>query len=57
MYKFISCPECGQKLCRAETGSKVEITCPKCKTEFEGFIDKDGGVHALPLETKPILKK
>lgn len=54
MYKILSCPQCGQRLCRAEIGSKVVITCPKCKSEYESFIDKDGGVHALPLESRPI---
>ncbi len=49
MLKFITCPQCGQKLCRAEIGSKVVITCPKCKSTYEGIVDKDGSVHALPL--------
>lgn len=57
MYKIISCPQCGQKLCRAEIGSKVEIICPKCKAEYEGFVDKDGGVHTLPLDNKSIQAK
>jgi phage FluMu protein Com len=25
------CPCCGQKLCRAEEGSKLLMQCPKCK--------------------------
>jgi phage FluMu protein Com len=57
MYKIISCPQCGQKLCRAEIGSKVEIICPKCKTECEGYVDKNGGVHALPLDIKSVQAK
>jgi len=57
MYKILSCPQCGQRLCRAEIGSKIEIICPKCKAVYIGYIDKDGGVHALPLESKPIQAK
>lgn len=26
-----TCPICGKKLCRAKTGSNVEIFCPTCK--------------------------
>ena len=57
MYKIISCPQCGQRLCRAEIGSKLEITCPKCKAEYVGCVDKDGGVHALPLDVKLVQNK
>ena len=54
MYKYITCPQCGKRLCRAELGSNVEITCPSCKQDIKASVDKDGGVHTLPLDsTKP----
>jgi len=28
---FGTCPICGKKLCRANTGSSVEVVCPTCK--------------------------
>lgn len=57
MYKYITCPQCGKRLCRAELGSNVEITCSICKQEILASVDKDGGVHTLPLDnTKSQLK-
>lgn len=57
MFKMIiTCPHCGQKLCRAAIGSNIEICCPKCKTVYESQVDNNGGVHALPLDLKPVSK-
>ena len=50
MYKIIFCPQCGQMLCKAEKGSKIEIKCPKCKIDYEGYVDDKGGVYAKPRE-------
>ena len=37
MVKVISCPQCGQRLCKAEAGTNiVEVMCPKCKAIFAG---------------------
>ena len=55
MYKYITCPQCGKRICRAEIGSKIVVKCEKCGTEFEGVVDVHGGVHALPLDNQ--LKK
>lgn len=52
MYKYITCPQCGKRLCRAELGSNVEISCTTCKQELQVSVDKDGGVHTLPLDNK-----
>ncbi len=49
MYKFIVCPQCGKRLCRANLGSCIEIACPVCKINYEGTIDKEGGVHVIPI--------
>lgn len=27
---YVTCPKCGRRLCKAESGTKVEIECPKC---------------------------
>lgn len=56
MYKYITCPQCGKRLCRAELGSNVEITCANCKQNIVASVDKDGGVHTLPLDDKSQLK-
>lgn len=50
--KIITCSQCGKILCRAKIGSEVEVRCPICKIEFQGIVDQDGGVHALPLKVK-----
>lgn len=39
MKKFAVCPNCGQKLCKAEPGSVVEMTCPSCKQAVEVTVD------------------
>lgn len=57
MLKVIACPQCGRVLCRAQSGSLIEITCHNCKCELQGKVDKDGGVYALPLEKPDASKK
>ena len=51
MYKYITCPQCGKRLCRADLGSSVEITCSVCKQELSATVDKDGGVYTLSLDS------
>ena len=41
MKKFIVCPNCGQKLCKAEPGSNVEMVCPSCKQAVEVTVDHE----------------
>ncbi len=57
MYKYITCPQCGKRICRAQLGSRIEVKCENCGTEFEGAVDGDGGVHALPLDRQKELNK
>lgn len=52
MYKYITCPQCGKRLCRAVLGSKLEITCYACKQDYVSTVDENGGVHTLPIESK-----
>ena len=56
MYKYITCPQCGKRLCRAELGSKVIVHCTNCKKDYVSTVDENGGVHTLPLDEKPIQK-
>lgn len=57
MYKYITCPQCGKRLCRAELGSNVEITCAGCKQDIIASVDTDGGVHTLPLDISKMQNK
>lgn len=41
MKKFAVCPLCGQKLCKAEEGSIVEMQCPSCKQYVEVTVQSD----------------
>lgn len=34
-YKFLKCPQCGQKLRLPKGRGKIRITCPKCGKQFE----------------------
>ena len=34
-YRFFVCPHCSQKVRVPKGKGKIEITCPKCRTEFE----------------------
>lgn len=56
MYKYITCPQCGKRLCRAELGSSVVISCSVCKKDYVSTVDENGGVHTLPLDEKIIPK-
>lgn len=40
MKKFAVCPSCGQKLCKAEPGSVVEMICPNCKRPVEVIVQE-----------------
>ncbi|MCD8301045.1 MAG: hypothetical protein LUC41_07760 [Clostridiales bacterium] len=33
-YRFFDCPNCGQKVRVPKGKGKIEITCPKCRTNF-----------------------
>ena len=39
--KYAMCPQCGRKLCRGETGTEIEIECPKCHKLFFVRIDAE----------------
>lgn len=35
-YKHLACPSCGQRVRIPRGKGKVRVTCPKCKTRFDG---------------------
>lgn len=35
MALIVSCPYCGQRLCKAEEGSKIVMQCPKCREDLD----------------------
>lgn len=35
-YKHFTCPSCGQRVRVPRGKGKVRVTCPKCKTRFDG---------------------
>ena len=39
-----TCPICGKKLCRAISGSIVEVLCPTCKKSITVEVKADGKV-------------
>ena len=41
MKKFVVCPNCGYKLCKAEIGSTVEMVCPSCKQPVEVTVNQE----------------
>lgn len=51
MKKFAVCPICGQKLCKAESASEVEMVCPSCKKPIEVVV-KDNMVITKMKELK-----
>ena len=51
--KFVMCPKCGKRLCKGESGTKVEIECPKCGEFASVIIDDD----SIKKKKKPIADK
>lgn len=51
MKKYAVCPVCGQKLCKAEAGSVVEMVCPGCKQQVEVIVSQTS-VTTKKCETK-----
>ena len=41
MKRYVSCPNCGYKLFKAEIGSAVEMTCPNCKQPMEVTVNPE----------------
>jgi phage FluMu protein Com len=41
MKYFLACPYCGQDLLKAENGSQIKITCPKCNEHLTIEVKDD----------------
>lgn len=47
------CPQCGKRLLKGETGTKVEIECPKCgKTTSVVILDNELHISMKPIYVK-----
>ena len=55
MSLIVYCPYCGQKLCRAEEGSKVALQCPKCKADLD-LIVSDEAVKVGKVKKDRVVK-
>lgn len=49
MKFYASCPVCGYKLCKGESGSEVDILCSRCGKLVRIVITADE-VRAIPTE-------
>ncbi len=56
MKKFITCPNCGHKLFKAEIGSSIDVTCPSCKQPFEVTVSKESVITIDKSVNKPCAK-
>lgn len=55
--KYVMCANCGRRLCKAETGTKVdlEIECPKCgKTTLVTLKGEELFIRPKPIQDKPL---
>ena len=41
MKYCVACPHCGQELLKAENGSLIEVSCPKCATDLKIEVEND----------------
>ena len=56
-YKLYgTCPICGKKLCRAKTGSSVEVFCPTCKKIVEVEVANGKVISVITEETAELKK-
>lgn len=51
--KYAVCTKCGRRLFKGETGTKVEMECPKCGAFISVVIDTDN----LRISDKPLTSK
>lgn len=59
---YVSCSNCGRRLCKANPGSEMEIDCPKCEKHLLITVDIECAVNIKILQDseelvlKPIRK-
>lgn len=56
MKAYACCPQCGYKLCKGESGSDVDILCPRCGKLIRVIIT-DNEVRATPTEPPKKVKE
>ncbi|MBD5100720.1 MAG: Com family DNA-binding transcriptional regulator [Clostridiales bacterium] len=56
MKAYACCPQCGYKLCKGESGSDVDILCPRCGKLVRVIITADE-VRATPTEPQKKIKE
>ena len=47
MYRYVTCPCCGNRIFEAQKGSKFRFFCGKCHTHSKGFVDEHGAIHII----------
>jgi len=47
---YITCPNCGRRLCRAKRCSDVELQCPQCKETVQSTVDEKGIITTQIIE-------
>ena len=52
MKMYASCPICGYKLCKGESGSDVDILCPRCGKLVRVVITKKIRIVHPPMPLK-----
>ncbi len=55
--KYITCPNCGQKVCMAGIGSEIVTICGKCKDTVIGRVDSEGAVHTVSKHERESKKR
>lgn len=50
MYRYVTCPCCGNRIFEAQKGSKFRFSCSKCHTFSKGSVDEYGAIHVIEIE-------
>lgn len=50
MYRYVTCPCCGNRIFEAQKGSKFRFSCSKCHTYSKGSVDENGAIHVMEIE-------
>ena len=50
MYRYVTCPCCGNRIFEAQNGSKFRFSCSKCHAFSKGSVDENGTIHVVEIE-------
>ncbi len=59
-YRYVMCQRCGRRLFKGESGTKVEMDCPKCGGFVSVVIDENNihiGDKPLSVQYKTFIVK